>query len=108
VAGSHVVHAAADAGYEVRESDETNNVGERAARVVERAPEGADLALVSPKLAPDELTELPQEIVVHALVENRGRAAVESTVAVFEWSTWARPGPSPSDRSALDLWLRSP
>jgi subtilase family serine protease len=84
VAGTHTMHASADARYEVPESDETNNVADRQVKVVDATPGGPELAVVCASLVPDTLTELPQEIEVRAIVENQGRARVTSRVTVFD------------------------
>ncbi len=80
--GTYRVRAMVDARFEVPESDETNGTAERSARVVTRAPEGAALALLVPRLEPPALQELPQTIAVHVTVENAGRTAVTTSIAV--------------------------
>lgn len=88
LAGTHVVRATVDPAYDVPESDETNNTAQRMARVVEEVLEGAQLAVVSPVVAPDTLTELPQGFAIRAVVENRGRSAATSRVGVFDGNRW--------------------
>ena len=55
-------------------------------------PDGADLAVAVASVVPAALEELPQPIEVRALVENAGRAAASSTVAVIDRRTGSRLG----------------
>ena len=90
--GAHVVRAAADVRYEVPESDETNGVAERTVRVLGYVPAGPDLSVAFASVAPASLEELPQAIEVRAVVENAGRTAASSTVAVVDERSGERIG----------------
>ena len=84
VEGAHVIRAAADVRYEVPESDETNGVAQRTVRALGACPAVPDLAVAVASVVPASLEELPQAIEVRAVVENAGRTAASSTVAVVD------------------------
>lgn len=82
--GPFLVGASADIRFDVPESDEGNGSAARTVVVVTRAPEGADLAVLTPRLVPAALEELPQDLEVRVLVQNAGRSPANTSVAVYD------------------------
>jgi len=104
-AGRHVLRATADARYDVPESDETNGVAVRIVQSVTSAPAGPQLAVMQASVTPASLEELPQPIEVRAIVENLGRSAAATTVAVVDQRTGELLGVVPVDREARSTGL---
>jgi subtilase family serine protease/flagellar hook assembly protein FlgD len=101
--GVFLAAARADATFAVPESDETNGTAAREVRVVSRAPDGAELSLLAPRLLPAVLEELPQALEVRVLVQNAGRSAATTSVAVYD----PVEGPDPVGSAPVDLDARS-
>ena len=101
--GEFLVRARADARFEVAESDETNGTAARPARVVARAPDGADLAPLEPTLVPAALEELPQAVEVRVLVQNAGRSPASTSVVVYDPAA----GPEPIASAPVSVPARS-
>jgi subtilase family serine protease/flagellar hook assembly protein FlgD len=84
VDGTHILRARVDPRFAVAESSETNNAAERFFEVLTSAPDEAELAVRGVRLSPDTLRALPEALEVRAVVDNVGRAAASSSLAVFD------------------------
>lgn len=82
--GTSSLTAAADAQFAVPESDEANNAASIAIEVTPPGGNGPDLEVPLVTADPAALSTIPQSFVVRAVVRNRGRDPLASTVAIFD------------------------